>query len=270
MKRRELRVWILVAALAAAALTVPLKLIDAGRSAAQAPVNPTPGEDAEGLYAVGCQSCHGPAGEGVPPGDERLGALGVDGEGPALTDVDPGTIRFYLSTGYMPLSEPDEVPKRSDPEYDPFEIEALVDYVAAFGEDSGEELPPVEPEQGDLAEGQKIFTESCAGCHQVLGEGGVIADGVAPELRAATDQEVAEAVRAGPYLMPSFSEKEIGRSELDSLVRYVAYTRDPEDEGGWGIGHIGPIPEGLAAWLLTGIVLVGFARLVGKRIGERQ
>jgi ubiquinol-cytochrome c reductase cytochrome c subunit len=45
----------------------------------------------------------------------------------------------------------------------------------------------------------------------------------------------------------------------------VNYTRDPEDRGGWGIGHIGPIPEGMVAWLLAGGALLLAIRLIGER-----
>jgi ubiquinol-cytochrome c reductase cytochrome c subunit len=237
------------------------------------------GEDREPgatLYAADCQSCHGVAGEGVSGVGPRIGTGATQGAGPPLLDVTPGTVHFYLSTGYMPLDDPRDVPKRSDPAYDSEEIEALVAYVTALGRDRGaerpaaEELPTVDPESGSVSEGQEIFTASCAGCHQIVAEGGVIGEGVAPELRAATDQQIAEAVRAGPYLMPRFSEHQIDDDELDSLVAYVNYTQDPSDEGGWGIGHIGPIPEGLAAWLVAAVALVGVARLIGRRTGRES
>jgi ubiquinol-cytochrome c reductase cytochrome c subunit len=65
--------------------------------------------------------------------------------------------------------------------------------------------------------------------------------------------------------MPQFDEQQISDAELDSIVRYVLSTRSPDDRGGWGIGHIGPIPEGMIAWLLAGATLVLVARLIGER-----
>ena len=73
-------------------------------------------------------------------------------------------------------------------------------------------------------------------------------------------------MRVGPYLMPRFSEHEISDRELDSLVRYVLYTRDPDDRGGWSLEHVGPLPEGIVAWLLAGSVLLVVARVIGERI----
>jgi ubiquinol-cytochrome c reductase cytochrome c subunit len=65
--------------------------------------------------------------------------------------------------------------------------------------------------------------------------------------------------------MPRFSEHDISDRELDSLVRYVLYTRDPRDRGGWALGHLGPVPEGIVTWLLAGVALVAVARVIGEK-----
>ena len=54
----------------------------------------------------------------------------------------------------------------------------------------------------------------------------------------------------GPYLMPHFDAKQIDQHQLDSIARYVLWTRHPANAGGWGIYNIGPIPEGMVAWFL--------------------
>ena len=64
--------------------------------------------------------------------------------------------------------------------------------------------------------------------------------------------------------MPRFSEHDISAHELDSLVRYVLYTRDPNDRGGWSLEHLGPVPEGIVAWLVAGLALVLAARVIGE------
>jgi ubiquinol-cytochrome c reductase cytochrome c subunit len=51
---------------------------------------------------------------------------------------------------------------------------------------------------------------------------------------------------------------------VDSIARYVQTTQHPDDAGGWGIGHIGPVPEGMVAWLLAGAALLIVARLIGE------
>ena len=106
---------------------------------------------------------------------------------------------------------------------------------------------------------------SCAGCHQSLARGGTVTGGVAPSLIEATPTQIAEAVRIGPYLMPPFSTHAIDTVTLNSIVRYVQYAKNPPNEGGFGLGNIGPIPEGLVAWLVAGAGLLLIARLIGER-----
>src|SRR5204863_4729140 len=97
--------------------------------------------------------------------------------------------------------------------------------------------------------------------------GGLVLGGVAPDLKDATPRQIAEAIRVGPYLMPKFSRRQISDAQVNSLIRYVRYSQDPVDRGGWDIGHLGPIPEGAVAWAVAGLALVLLARFLGKRIG---
>jgi ubiquinol-cytochrome c reductase cytochrome c subunit len=112
----------------------------------------------------------------------------------------------------------------------------------------------------------QLFTENCAGCHQVVAQGGVVTGAVAPDLKDATPTQVAEAVRIGPYLMPRFSERQIDARGLDSIVRYVEYAKHPADRGGWAIGHLGPFPEGMVTWLIAAVALVAVALVIGKKL----
>jgi ubiquinol-cytochrome c reductase cytochrome c subunit len=124
----------------------------------------------------------------------------------------------------------------------------------------------VHPERGDVARGRRLFADSCSGCHQIAGKGGVDPEIVAPALEDATPVQVAEAIRVGPYLMPRFDARRLDAHDVDSIARYVTQVaRHPENRGGWGIGNVGPIPEGLVAWLLAGGVLLLVARVIGVR-----
>jgi ubiquinol-cytochrome c reductase cytochrome c subunit len=67
-------------------------------------------------------------------------------------------------------------------------------------------------------------------------------------------------------VMPRFTERAISDEELSSIVAYVQYAKDPDDVGGWGIGHLGPVPEGMVAWLLAAVVLVALCVVIGKRL----
>jgi ubiquinol-cytochrome c reductase cytochrome c subunit len=123
----------------------------------------------------------------------------------------------------------------------------------------------VDPQAGEVRLGQRLFSESCAGCHAITARGGVVPGGIAPALGEATPTQIAEAVRVGPYLMPRFGTSQIDQHGLDSVARYVLSTRHLDNRGGWGIGNIGPVPEGMIAWLLAGTALLLVLRLVGER-----
>jgi len=209
--------------------------------------------DGFNLYQQSCSSCHGISAQGIP------------GVAPSLRAVGPGPIDFYLSTGRMPLEQPRAEPQRNSPAFDRTRIDALIAFVSSFG---GPAAPTANPFAGNLALGFHAFTLNCAGCHQIAARGGITVNAQVPDLQQATAQQVAEAVRMGPYLMPHFDSKQIDQHELDSITRYILWTRHPADLGGWGIYNIGPIPEGIVAWFIGLLALVIVARLIGERLGE--
>jgi ubiquinol-cytochrome c reductase cytochrome c subunit len=226
-----------------------------GQGEPQPPASPNAADQAlaqrgRDLYAQSCVGCHG----------EDL--TGRKGQGPTLRGVGAAAVDFYLSTGRMPLADPTDEPVRADPAFSKRDIAALVAYVAGFG---GPAIPAVDPGRGDVARGKEAFTDRCAGCHQVVARGGIVTGAFVPALTDATPRQIAEAVRVGPYLMPKFGEKQIDQQELDDIAAYVVAMRHPDDRGGWGIGNIGPVPEGLVAWLLAGVVLLGVVRVLGER-----
>jgi len=205
------------------------------------------------LFVAGCASCHG------------FDARGIPEKGPDLHGAGAAAADFYLRTGRMPLDvATGEQPLRAEPAYPPEEIRALVEYLASLG---GPPIPEVRPERGNVSDGQHAFATYCAGCHQIMGEGGVVTGAIPPPLKDSTPTELAEAVRVGPYLMPAFGERQIDQHTLDSIALYVErVVKSPPDRGGWGIGHIGPIPEGMVAWLLAGGALLAVARIIGRRM----
>ena len=216
------------------------------------------------LYAGNCSTCHGSAGEGITRPGSQVGAGAENGQGPSLRGVGAQAADFYLRTGYMPLSTPGRQPWRSRVLFSDHEIRALVAYVASLGH--GPPIPKPQSRRGDVARGQRLFTQHCAGCHQVVAEGGYVSGARVPPLKDTTDVEMAEAVRTGPYVMPKFTRRDISDRQLDSIIAYVDYAKHPDDRGGWAIGHIGPIPEGMVTWLLAAAVLVAACTVIGKRL----
>jgi ubiquinol-cytochrome c reductase cytochrome c subunit len=249
--------------LAAAVLFAAVTLAPAGASA-QTRAN------GEQLYGRYCISCHGAAGAGVPPGTStgNPAATGSSREvtGPPLRGVGARAADFYLRSGLMPLVDAGAQPmprSRGERLLDDAQIAALIRYVASLG--GGPPVPTPRPERGNVSEGMQLFTQHCAGCHQIVAEGGYVTGAVAPPLNHVDAVQIAEAVRIGPYVMPSFSERVIPNRELNSLIAYVLASQHPEDAGGWSIGHLGPVPEGAVTWLLAVVVLVATCIAVASK-----
>jgi ubiquinol-cytochrome c reductase cytochrome c subunit len=202
------------------------------------------------LYLTGCASCHG------------LDGNGRAGYGPSLAGAGAQAADFYLSTGRMPLDAPDSPPIRRPPAYDEQRIADLVAYVGSLG---GPPIPTFDQASGQVNRGLRAFTENCGGCHGVLARGGVVTGAVAPSLVNATPRQIVEAIRIGPYLMPRYTKRQISDASAADIARYVQSVKHPDDRGGWGIGHLGPVPEGMVAWLIGAAALLLVARLLGER-----
>jgi ubiquinol-cytochrome c reductase cytochrome c subunit len=156
----------------------------------------------------------------------------------------------------MPTDDPDHQTRRKPPAYTPEQIDQLVAYIASLGD--GPPIPDVDPADGDLAEGQQLYTANCASCHNSAGSGGALGQAIyAPSVTEATPTQVAAAVRIGPGEMPVFGSSALDDDQLASVLRYVEYLKDPQDPGGAPLGRVGPVPEGFVAWVFgIGAVLL--------------
>ena len=179
---------------------------------------------------------------------------------------------FYLRTGFMPLSNPHDEPQQERVLFSDKEIRSLVAYVASLG--SGPPIPDPGVRYvngrltgpGTVGDGFYQYTLNCAGCHQAVARGGFVTGARVPPLQGVTPTEIAEAVRIGPYLMPRFSTTQLSDYELASIIKYVLSTKAPPNRGGWGIGNLGPIPEGMVAWWIAIPLLLGLCLILGKRL----
>ena len=186
--------------------------------------------------------------------------------GPPLRGVGALAADFYLRTGYMPLAHPGRAAapqrRRASPSA---QLRALIALRRlARPRPAGPAAASASAAPSPRACASSPTTAPAA--TRSRRTAATSPARVAPALDDATPTQIAEAVRIGPYLMPRFSERAISDRQLDSIVAYVRYARDPEDPGGWPLGRLGPVPEGMVAWLLAGAVLVGCCLVIGRRL----
>lgn len=213
--------------------------------------------DGRELYMRDCAWCHGSTGEGTRYGPD----LQSGSNGPAFVD-------FMVSSGRMPLASPDQREKRRPTTYTRAQIDAIVDFTRGF-EHSGPDVPQLDLDAASIASGGKLYTDNCAACHASGAIGAAITSGAtAPDLMPATATEIAEAIRVGPPGMPVFGVDTLDDRQVNDIVAYVEYLKDPRDRGGASLGHLGPVNEGMVAWLVGTLAMLLLIRWIGTRADE--
>lgn len=213
------------------------------------------------LFLVGCAFCHGQNGEGIKT---------VRGQayGPSLVGVGAASVNFQVATGRMPLAQPGAQAVRKPRVYDEEETAALAAYVATLGpgpaipneRDYSTEGMSEEELEAAISRGGQIFLTNCTACHNFNGAGGAMPrGGFAPPLRGVEPVHIYEAMLTGPQTMPSFSNSNLSSDEKRDVIAYLQSIENTPEFGGFGLGGLGPVSEGLAAWLLGIGGLVGVA-----------
>ncbi len=213
------------------------------------------------LFLVGCSSCHGKNAEGIPTNKDN-------NYGPSLVGVGAASVDFQVGTGRMPMSNPGTQAQRKPPVYDDQEIEALAAYVASLG--PGPAVPDSEQysteglDNESVVRGGEFFRTNCTACHNFAGAGGALPRGrYAPKLTGVSNKHIYEALLTGPQQMPVFSDAVLTPEDKRDIIAYINYTNEMPDQGGFSLGRLGPVTEGLAAWLIGIGSLVGFAVWIG-------
>lgn len=225
------------------------------------PAPPAPDLDGRFLYQRDCAWCHGERGQGTR-------------NGPNLQGVGAASADFELSTGRMPIPNVQEQPLRADPVYTPEQIRALTEVVAGFG--PGPEIPEVDLASADLGEGAELYEIHCAACHSSTGIGGALTSGLlAPDVLHSTPVQIAEAIRIGGAglrsgNMPRFGPETFTDEQLNAVVAYTVYLQNPENPGGAALGRVGPVMEGLVAWVAGMLPLLVFVIWLGKRTASKR
>ena len=201
------------------------------------------------IFLKGCSSCHGLNAEG--------------GEiAPSLIGVGAASVDFQVATGRMPMADMSTQAMRKTPVYNAEEVYALAMYVASLA--PGPEIPTEEmlnyERDGSTAEGGELFRTNCAMCHNFAAQGGALTQGkYAPTLMGVEPRHIYEAMVTGPQSMPVFSDKTITPEEKLSMIKWIKAAEAEPNLGGATMGRIGPVSEGLLAWVLGLGLLIGIA-----------
>jgi ubiquinol-cytochrome c reductase cytochrome c subunit len=210
------------------------------------------------LFLVSCSSCHGQHGEGI------VEEGGKTNYGPPLIGVGAADVDFQVGTGRMPLATPGQQAETHPVTFTPKEIRDMAAFVASLGPG------PAIPEKSaydtqnstteEIVKGGDFFRTNCTACHNFAGAGGALPEGKhAPALTDVSNKHIFEAMIIGPQQMPVFSNQVIKPQEKRDIIAYLNSIRDMPKYGGSTLGSLGPVSEGLWAWVVGIGSLVAFA-----------
>jgi len=211
-----------------------------GESAASTNPTASASDIAKGqqIFDLTCATCHGLQAQGTAAA-------------PSLIGVGSAAVYFQTSTGRMPAKAPDAENDRKPTQLNPLQIRQVGAYIQSLG--GGPEIPTpamVSTNGADIALGQALFTADCAQCHNFDGAGGALTYGkYAPALTASTPTQIYTAMLTGPEAMPVFNDTTITPTQKRDIIAYVTSSRATPNPGGFSLGRVGPVTEGLVAFL---------------------
>jgi ubiquinol-cytochrome c reductase cytochrome c subunit len=215
-------------------------VITSGNASAAPQSTVSSAQIAEGrtLFLANCATCHG------------LYAQGTS-QAPSLIGVGAAAVNFQVTTGRMPAAELGAQNDRKPPRLDAAETAAIAAYIQSLG--GGPTVPSaaqVSTSGANVGLGQQLFVANCAACHNFVGAGGALTNGkFAPPLVASTPTQIYEAMLTGPEAMPVFNDLTVTPQEKRDIIAYVTQVRSEPNPGGFSLGRVGPVTEGLVAFL---------------------
>jgi ubiquinol-cytochrome c reductase cytochrome c subunit len=206
------------------------------------------------LFLANCAACHG------------IDATGRK-DAPSLVGVGAAAVDFQVGTGRMPLQRTAPQAPEAKNQFTPEQVAQLAAYVASLG--PGPAVPSaevVDPAKGDPSKGATIFRTNCAMCHNFAGKGGALTRGkYAPNLDGTSPTHIYEAMATGPQSMPVFSDQTISEQDKRDIIAYLKLTEEQPTPGGFSLGFIGPVNEGLVAFVVGIAALIGCAVWLGSK-----
>lgn len=204
-------------------------------------------EEGQKLFQANCSTCHGMQAQGTS-------------SGPSLIGVGASSVDFQVGTGRMPMQMQGPQAQVKPQQFNEEQTDQLAAYVASLG------AGPTVPEEQDLdiakgnsANGAKIFLANCAMCHNAAGQGGALTRGkFAPSLMGVSEKHIYEAMQTGPQNMPVFNDANITPEEKRDVITYLKTLDNNTTVGGFSLGSLGPVSEGLFIWTIGLVVVIGF------------
>jgi len=219
-------------------------LVTSSATASTSAATEAKAEEGEKLFLANCASCHG------------IDAVGTT-DAPNLIGVGAAAVDFQVGTGRMPMAASGPQAEIKPVQFTPAQVEALAVYVATLGPGPGIPSATLLASGNDIAKGAELFRINCAMCHNVGGAGGALTEGkFAPALKDIDPAHVYEAMVTGPQNMPVFNDLNITPQDKANIIAYLEYLNDNPAPGGYDLGGLGPVSEGLFVWIfaLGGIV----------------
>jgi len=205
------------------------------------------------LFLSNCATCHG------------LDASGTQ-NGPSLVGVGAASVDFQVGTGRMPLAAPGVQAERHGVQFSNQEISELSAYVASLGVGPSIPSSSLTSGGGDIAKGGELFRVNCAMCHNFAGSGGALTRGkFAPNLMDVSGRHIYEAMLTGPQSMPVFNDSNLSPQDKKDIISFLMNVKTESSPGGWSMGNLGPVPEGLFAWTIGIGMLIFIAVWLGKK-----
>ncbi|ROQ40880.1 menaquinol-cytochrome c reductase cytochrome c1 subunit precursor [Frondihabitans sp. PhB188] len=189
------------------------------------------------LFAANCATCHNMSGSGTT-------------EGPSLIGVGAAAVDFQVGTGRMPAAANGPQALEKPVQFTNEQIQAMAAYVASLGTGPSEPQSKYLKENGNAANGAELFRINCAMCHNVAGAGGALTEGkFAPSLKGVSSKHIYEAMLTGPQNMPVFNDMNITPQDKADIITYLKYLEKNPSPGGFQLGDLGPVSEGLFIWI---------------------
>lgn len=258
LRRRVSGMLVLVMALVGAGFLASALTPNAQVAVAQD--DPTLAREGKQIFSNSCITCHG------------ANLQGVQNRGPSLIGVGEAAVYFQVSSGRMPAIRQEAQAARKPAKFTAQETDQLGAYIQANG--GGPTVPRNADGSiassslvgSDIARGSGLFRLNCASCHNFTGRGGALSSGkYAPNLDQATEAQIYTAMTSGPQNMPKFSDRQLSVEEKKDIIAYVNSATQDSAPGGYNLGGIGPVSEGLFIWIVGIVALVGATLWVGAK-----